>query len=453
MRSLGRYGWTTLARLRPSDAERFPASGGLCRRVEGRRLEGQVHTTGVSMLDILLIDDEPSILTAIDEALRVEGHRVTTAGDGLQAQALLGRREFDAVICDVRLPHVDGLTLFSQVRRSSPRTHCIMMTAYARVRDAVAAVKLGAVDYLAKPFDLDELIGTLQKIERERELVRAQDQARAVPEEGLDELTGTSVAMCQLRERIARFGPGDAPVLITGESGTGKELVARALHAASPRAAQPFVAVNCASLPETLIEAELFGHERGAFTGAVKRREGRFRAAGEGTLLLDEVGELPFQVQAKLLRVLQEGTYEPLGSNRSERTRARHRLGHQPRAEADGGRTALSRRPLLPAEDLRAAGAGAPRAPRRPGGPGHPPVAPPGAPGRAAAADRPRPRGDLGAPVPGQRARAGARAAIRPRALGGPAESICSICPRRWSANRRSIPPRASPACRRCPTR
>jgi DNA-binding NtrC family response regulator len=273
------------------------------------------------MLQIFLCDDEPAILKAVEEALKAEGHRVTCAADGLDAQRILEGRTFDVVICDVRLPNVDGLTLFNQVRQTAPETSCIMMTAYATVPDAVGAVKHGAVDYLAKPFDLDDLLRTLQRIEQEQQLSKQlADVTKTGPANGL---IGESHVMRRLREHVERFAQADAPVLITGESGSGKEVVARALHAASPRAAEPFMAVNCASLPDTLIEAELFGHERGAFTGAVKRREGRFKAAGAGTLMLDEVGELPLPAQAKLLRVLQEGTFEPLGTNRTERSKAR----------------------------------------------------------------------------------------------------------------------------------
>src|SRR6266851_2761006 len=238
------------------------------------------------MLEILLVDDEPSILRALDDALCAEGYHVVTAFDGLSAQTALASRVFDVIVCDVRLPKVDGIALFRKARREFPGTECILMTAYATVSDAVAALKEGAVDYLAKPFDSEELVGRSPPIAR-------------------------------LLERIAKFAANDAPVLITGESGTGKELVARALHAQSARHAKPFVAVNCAAFPETLLEAELFGHERGAFTGAVKKREGRFKAAQGGTLLLDEVADIPLLAQSKLLRVLEENTYEPLGTNQT----------------------------------------------------------------------------------------------------------------------------------------
>ncbi len=271
------------------------------------------------MLEILLVDDEASILGALDDALRAEGHQVVTAFDGLSATTALASRVFDVVVCDVRLPKMDGIALFKKVRREFPGTECILMTAYATVPDAVAALKEGAIDYLLKPFDSEELLALLSRIDGERKLARefGKSRSEAPQEETEDDLLGRSPPMARLQERIAKFAANDAPVLITGESGSGKELVARALHAQSARHAKPFVAVNCAAFPETLLEAELFGHERGAFTGAVKKREGRFRAAEGGTLLLDEVADIPLSAQSKLLRVLEEGTYEPLGTNQT----------------------------------------------------------------------------------------------------------------------------------------
>ncbi len=277
------------------------------------------------MLDILLVDDEPSILLPFNEALKAEGYEVVTASDGLSAMTLLGSRTFDVVICDVRLPRASGFEVLRKLKRASPGTHCILMTAYAEVPDAVTALKDGAVDYLAKPFDIDELLSRLSGIAHERGLARDLVLARQKAAGGeLDELfIGRSPAVARLFDRIEKFAASDAPVLIEGESGTGKELVAHALHARSARSKGPFIAVNCAAFPETLLEAELFGHEKGAFTGAVKKREGRFKAAEGGTLFLDEVAELPLTAQSKLLRVLEEGTYEPLGTNRTEVTNVR----------------------------------------------------------------------------------------------------------------------------------
>ncbi len=274
------------------------------------------------MLDILLVDDEPSILAPYAEALRGEGYRVITAEDGVSALALIASRSFDVIISDVRLPKASGLEIFKRARSQSPDTKLILMTAYARVEDAVSVMKDGAVDYLTKPFAFEDLVGRLEQIARERKASREFADARAASEVG-GSLVGRSPPMARLLELISKFAQKDDTVLIVGESGTGKELVAHELHALSKRKAGPFVAINCAAFPETLLEAELFGHERGAFTGAVKRREGRFRAATFGTLFLDEVAEMSLSAQAKLLRVLQEGTYQPLGTNQTEKADVR----------------------------------------------------------------------------------------------------------------------------------
>jgi DNA-binding NtrC family response regulator len=269
-------------------------------------------------LDILVVDDDQATRLSLSYALTDAGHRVTDACDGEEAIALVAERIFDVAILDVRLPKVDGLTIFRRLRQKSPSTSVILMTAFATVPDAVASLRDGAYDYVTKPFDPEEfslrVIGHIaehralrQELEEARKLVASRDAGSPI--------IGHTPQMQQLIERINTVAQSDAPVLIRGESGTGKELVAHTIHARSPRKNQPFVAVNCAAFPETLIEAELFGHERGAFTGAVRKREGRFKAADGGTLLLDEVAEIPLPVQAKLLRVLEEGLIEPLGTN------------------------------------------------------------------------------------------------------------------------------------------
>jgi DNA-binding NtrC family response regulator len=276
-------------------------------------------------LDILLIDDEPELRLVLEEALRDADHRVVVAGDGAEGLEHALSKVFDVVICDVRLPKLDGLSLFRRVRQESPSTDVILMTAFAEVSDAVAALKQGAFDYLTKPFDIDELLLQIQRISEHRALRSELEQAR-VELSGRKRdaaLIGQSPAMGRVIGLIDMVASSDAPVLVTGESGTGKELVARMLHDRNARHAKPFVVVNCGALTETLIEAELFGHERGAFTGAVKKREGRFKAADGGTVFLDEIAELPLSAQAKLLRVLQEGTFEPLGTNASVRVDVR----------------------------------------------------------------------------------------------------------------------------------
>jgi DNA-binding NtrC family response regulator len=270
------------------------------------------------MLDILLVDDEPAIRLGLGDALVAAGHKVTLAADGAQALEALSSQVFDLMVSDIHLPKASGMELFRYVREHAPSTDVILITAYGAIEDAVSALKNGARDYLLKPFNSDEVLIRVQRIEEQRALRKELYQARAeLSGRGDDSggLVGRSPPMVRLLDRIATMAASDAPVLITGESGTGKELVARRLHELSPRKKGPFVVVDCASFPETLIEAELFGHERGAFTGAVKRREGRFKAADGGTLFLDEVAEIPLPAQAKLLRVLQEGTIEPIGQN------------------------------------------------------------------------------------------------------------------------------------------
>jgi two-component system response regulator AtoC len=267
--------------------------------------------------DVLIVEDDAELLSTIAESLELAGHTTVTARDGREAAARCEARGFDVVVADVRLPGFDGLELLKHVQRQWPGTKVILMTAFADVAQAVAALKEGAYDYLTKPFELDELLIRLQRIceqrALERELTRVRTQLLAADANGF--IVGTSPRIREALARIRAVAQSDAATLIQGESGTGKELAARMLHNLSARRDGPFVAVNCGSLTETLIEAELFGHERGAFTGAERRRDGRFKAADGGTLFLDEVAELSLPAQAKLLRVLQEGTFEPLGSN------------------------------------------------------------------------------------------------------------------------------------------
>jgi DNA-binding NtrC family response regulator len=267
-------------------------------------------------LEVLLIDDEPALRQSLAEALREAGHRVQEAGDGGEGVERLDHEVYDVVICDVRLPKVDGLTLLRHLRQHHPGTDVILMTAFGEVADAVAALKVGAYDYLTKPFEVDELLLQLSRIDSHRAVKRELEQARVeLSERKETSLIGQSPGVQRVLAMIDTVGQSDVPTLVTGESGTGKELVARMLHERSPRRGKPFVVVNCGALTETLIEAELFGHERGAFTGAVRKRDGRFKAADGGTVFLDEIAELPLSAQAKLLRVLQEGTFEPIGTN------------------------------------------------------------------------------------------------------------------------------------------
>ncbi len=271
------------------------------------------------MLKVLVVDDEPDMCELLSEALQLEGHEVTCAQYGIEAMARATAVVFDVVLTDMRLPGIDGLTLFRELRQASPTTDVILMTGAAAVSDAVAVLKEGAFDYLTKPIYLEELSILLARLAAYRDLHSQVAAARTERGGGKlssrQRLVGHSLGMQRLLKRMDAIAHSDAAVVIRGESGTGKELIANALHEEGSRRNGPFVAVNCAAFPDTLIEAELFGHERGAFTGANSRRDGRFKAAHGGTLFLDEVAELSPAAQAKLLRVLQEGTIEPLGSN------------------------------------------------------------------------------------------------------------------------------------------
>jgi DNA-binding NtrC family response regulator len=271
------------------------------------------------MLDILLVEDEPEIRLPLGEALREIGHRVALAADGHEAMQCLDRQIFNLVVSDVRLPKGDGFTILRRVRDEQPSTNVILMTAYGSIQEAVTAVRETAVEYVTKPFELPEVLAMVGRIDEHWRLLHELAAARAelAARQTGHIIEGHSPAIADLRAKIGAIAASSAAVLLTGESGTGKELAARMIHAASDRCDAPFVAVNCAAVPATLMEAELFGHERGAFTGAIKRRDGRFKAADGGTLFLDEIGEMPIDVQAKLLRVLQEGAFEPIGTNTS----------------------------------------------------------------------------------------------------------------------------------------
>lgn len=269
------------------------------------------------MLEILLVDDEQGLRDVLEEQLVERGHHVETADNGAAGVEWVTRRMFDVVICDVRLPQIDGLTLFRRIRKEAPGTDVILMTAYSQVSQAVSALKEGAYDYLTKPFDMDELLLQVHRIDEVRSLRRELASARNAlgARASSSMLVGQAPAIRRIQEMVKMVSQIEAPTLIIGERGTGKEVVARMVHEQSARRDKPFVTVNCGALAENLVEAELFGHERGAFTGALRKRDGRVKAADGGTLLLDEVAELPLPAQARLLRVLQEGTVEPLGTN------------------------------------------------------------------------------------------------------------------------------------------
>ena len=270
---------------------------------------------------ILIVDDEPSIRKVLRAHLRRAGYDVGTAEDGREAIETLARDEFDLVVTDLRMPEVDGMELLAHCREAHPGLPLILITAHGTVDSAVEAIKQGAHDYITKPFDQQELQATIRKAlaTEERARTKLQPDASAAGDSRLGRfgIIGQTAAMQQIYSMVDRVAASPSTVLVTGESGTGKELVARALHTASERASGPFIQVNCGAIPESLFESELFGHERGAFTGAVTARPGRFELAHGGTLFLDEVGELPKDMQVKLLRVLQDRTFERVGGVRS----------------------------------------------------------------------------------------------------------------------------------------
>ncbi|HZN95682.1 MAG TPA: sigma-54 dependent transcriptional regulator [Myxococcales bacterium] len=273
------------------------------------------------MLEILLVDDDPALLTLLSAGLLARGHRVATAERAEAALARLGGARFDVVVTDLRMPDTDGLSLLGELRKRAPETPVVVLTGHGSSEEAVRAMRAGAAEYLRKPCELDELSERLSRAAGWRLAARSPPTLTPTPAPPAPRvhppsaLVGEAPPMRRLRELIARFAPSDAPVLILGESGSGKELAAEALHRGSPRARQPFVALNCAAFPEALLEAELFGHERGAFTGAVRKRVGQLQAAHGGTLFLDEVGEMSQAVQAKLLRALEGHAFQPLGTN------------------------------------------------------------------------------------------------------------------------------------------
>ncbi|MBI4954548.1 MAG: sigma-54-dependent Fis family transcriptional regulator [Myxococcales bacterium] len=266
---------------------------------------------------VLLADDDRVVRIPIRDALEDAGYRVTACEDGVQALRAAEATEFDLVLTDVRMPGLGGLELFRRLRTLQPGAVVLFMTAYADTDDAVIVIREGARDYIAKPFEMEELLLRLARVRDELEFRRHMAGEHGPPGPGERRMRGTAPATRRVLERVELAAASDFNVLITGETGTGKDLCARMIHEGSRRAGKPFVAVNCGAIPEELFEAELFGHEKGAFTGADRRRVGRFEAADGGTLLLDEVGELPLGGQVKLLRAIETSSFEPVGSSRT----------------------------------------------------------------------------------------------------------------------------------------
>ncbi|MGE0605715.1 MAG: sigma-54-dependent transcriptional regulator [Pirellulales bacterium] len=276
-------------------------------------------------IDLLFVDDDTEFRSVAARRFLKRGFNVQEAADGQEALAIAGRRVFDVAILDLRMPGMSGLEVLEKLRAAQPECEAIILTGEGTVETAVQAMKLGACDYLTKPFSLAELEIVVRKAFDRRKLSKENMQLKAAlsRSQSKREMVGRSAAIREVFRLIERAGPTDKAILIQGESGTGKELVARALHRASARPDTPLVVINCAALPETLLESELFGYEKGAFTGAVAAKPGLFEVADGGTLFIDEIGELPGSLQAKLLRVLEDGSMRRIGSLKERRVHVR----------------------------------------------------------------------------------------------------------------------------------
>ncbi len=271
------------------------------------------------MHSILVVDDEPNYLIILSELLRDEGFEVFTAPNGEEGLAIVQEVDLDLVITDMQMPGMNGLQLLDKIKEQNTHLPVIMITAFAEVEKAVAAMQAGAYNYLSKPFSNDELLINVNKAVHHYSLIQENSRLRKdmLTRTGFSGMVGKNKYMLQVYELIEKVAPTPSSVLISGESGTGKELVAKAIHFNSPRADKPFITVNCAALAENLLESELFGHEKGAFTGAIAMRKGRFELADGGTLFLDEIGEIPLPLQAKLLRAIQEKSFERVGGSKT----------------------------------------------------------------------------------------------------------------------------------------
>ena len=267
---------------------------------------------------ILVVDDDRDMLSLLDDLLTSEGYKVVKAKSGAEALAAISKSRPDLVMIDVLLPDEDGLTLLTQMKREHPELEVIVMTAFGGSSSAIKAMRAGAYDYVTKPFETDDLLATLSRVFEKADMAKEVSALRlelGKQSAQRERIVGSSRPMLEIYKLIGKVAGSDASVLVSGESGTGKELVAEAIHRASPRNPHPLIKVSCAALPETLLETELFGHEKGSFTGAMTMRKGRFEIADKGTIFLDEIGEMTLGTQTKLLRILQEHEFERIGSN------------------------------------------------------------------------------------------------------------------------------------------
>lgn len=266
-------------------------------------------------MKILIIDDERSIRNTLKEILEFEGHEIILAEDGVQGVEKAAGVAFDAIFCDIKMPNMDGIEVLEKINESGNYTPVIMISGHGSIDTAVECIKKGAFDFIQKPLDLNRILITLKNATDKSELVKETKILKRKVSK-IPEIVGASPSIMRIKEMIDRVAPTDARVLITGSNGTGKELVARWIHEKSERAAMPFVEVNCAAIPGELIESELFGHEKGAFTSAIKQHKGKFEQADGGTLFLDEIGDMSLAAQAKVLRVLQENKLMRVGSDK-----------------------------------------------------------------------------------------------------------------------------------------
>jgi DNA-binding NtrC family response regulator len=276
------------------------------------------------MQKILVIDDERAIRKILTEILTFEGFEIEEASDGAEGLKMINEREYDCILCDIKMPKMDGIEVLAEARKTKPDIPFIVISGHGNLETAVEAVRKGAYDYISKPPDLNRLLITIRNAMDKGQLVTETKQLRSkINRKSGAEMIGDSAGIGKIRETIAKVAPTDARVLITGENGVGKELVARSLHEQSNRASGPMVEVNCAAIPSELIESELFGHEKGSFTSAIKQRIGKFEQANGGTLFMDEVGDMSLSAQAKVLRALQEGKITRVGGDKEIKVNVR----------------------------------------------------------------------------------------------------------------------------------